>query len=155
MLSREENKTLTQVGPGTPVGELMRRYWMPALLSSDIPTPDCPPVRVKLLGEELVAFRDTQGRVGLLDEFCPHRRASLFLGRNEECGLRCVGGAERRSCAIRSAASSYLVTRRFVGLRFAAGFRRTELPVGGTYCLTAVQVFQCDFHHAVLRKDVT
>ncbi len=68
----------------------MRRYWMPALLSSEIPTPDCPPVRVKLLGEELVAFRDTQGRVGLLEEFCPHRLASLFLGRNEECGLRCV-----------------------------------------------------------------
>jgi len=72
------------------MGELMRRYWMPALLSSEIPTSDCPPVRVKLLGEELVAFRDSQGRVGLLDEFCPHRRASLFLGRNEECGLRCV-----------------------------------------------------------------
>ena len=90
MLSTEENKILTQVGPGTPMGEVMRRYWMPALLSSDIPEPDCPPVRVKLLGEELVAFRDTQGRVGLLEEFCPHRLASLFLGRNEENGLRCV-----------------------------------------------------------------
>ena len=90
MLSKQENQILTQVGPGTPMGELLRRYWMPALLSSDIPTPDCPPVRVKLLGEELVAFRDSQGRVGLLDEFCPHRRASLFIGRNEECGLRCV-----------------------------------------------------------------
>jgi len=66
MLSREENKILTQVGSGTPMGELMRRYWMPALLSSDVPTPDCPPVRVKLLGENLVAFRDSQGRIGLL-----------------------------------------------------------------------------------------
>jgi phenylpropionate dioxygenase-like ring-hydroxylating dioxygenase large terminal subunit len=90
MLPVEENQLLTRVGPGTPMGNVMRRYWMPALLSTDIPTPDCPPVRVKLLGEELVAFRDTQGRVGLLDEFCPHRLASLFLGRNEECGLRCV-----------------------------------------------------------------
>jgi phenylpropionate dioxygenase-like ring-hydroxylating dioxygenase large terminal subunit len=90
MLSIEENKTLTQVGPGTPMGEVMRRYWLPALLSTDIPDPDCPPVRVKLLGEELVAFRDTQGRIGLLEEFCPHRLASLFLGRNEENGLRCV-----------------------------------------------------------------
>ena len=90
MLSTEENKILTQVGPGTPVGDVMRRYWMPALLSTDIPQADCPPVRLKLLGEELVAFRDTQGRIGLLEEFCPHRLASLFLGRNEENGLRCV-----------------------------------------------------------------
>ena len=90
MLPREENQILTQVGPGTPMGEVMRRYWMPALLSAEIPTPDCPPVRVKLLGEVLVAFRDSQGRIGLLDEFCPHRLASLFIGRNEECGLRCV-----------------------------------------------------------------
>jgi phthalate 4,5-dioxygenase len=90
MLSREENRILTQVGPGTPIGEVMRRYWMPALLSNDIPEPDCPPVRVKLLGEDLVAFRDTEGRVGLVEEYCPHRLASLFLGRNEENGLRCV-----------------------------------------------------------------
>ena len=90
MLSSEENGILTQVGPGTPVGQVMRRYWLPALLSTDIPAPDCPPVRVKLLGEELVAFRDTQGAIGLLEEHCPHRLASLFLGRNEENGLRCV-----------------------------------------------------------------
>jgi nitrite reductase/ring-hydroxylating ferredoxin subunit len=90
MLSREDNELLTQVGPGTPMGDTMRRYWIPALLAWELPEPDCPPVRVKLLGEELVAFRDTQGRIGLLDEFCPHRRVSLFFGRNEECGLRCV-----------------------------------------------------------------
>jgi phthalate 4,5-dioxygenase oxygenase subunit len=90
MLSREENKILTQIGPGTPMGEVMRRYWMPALLSKELPEPDCPPVRVKLLGEDLVAFRDSQGRIGLLEEYCPHRLASLFLGRNEENGLRCV-----------------------------------------------------------------
>jgi len=90
MLSREDNELITRVGPGTPMGEMLRRYWMPALLSEDLPAPDCPPKRVKLLGEELVAFRDSEGKVGLLDEYCPHRLASLFLGRNEECGLRCV-----------------------------------------------------------------
>jgi phenylpropionate dioxygenase-like ring-hydroxylating dioxygenase large terminal subunit len=72
------------------MGDVLRRYWMPALLVGDLPAPDCPPVRVKLLGEDLVAFRDTNGRVGLLDEYCPHRLTSMFLGRNEECGLRCV-----------------------------------------------------------------
>ena len=90
MFSREENELLTRVGPGTPMGALTRRYWIPALLSEEIPVPDCPPVRVKLLGEDLVAFRDTQGRVGLLDEHCSHRGTSLFYGRNEECGLRCI-----------------------------------------------------------------
>ena len=90
MLSREENEILTRVGPGTPMGELMRRYWVPAALTRELSEPDCPPVRVRLLGESLVAFRDSSGRLGLVDEFCPHRRASLFLGRNEEDGLRCV-----------------------------------------------------------------
>jgi phenylpropionate dioxygenase-like ring-hydroxylating dioxygenase large terminal subunit len=90
MLAREDNELLTRVGPGTPMGNAMRRYWIPALLACELPEPDGPPVRVKLLGEELVAFRDSLGRVGLLDEYCPHRRASLFFGRNEECGLRCV-----------------------------------------------------------------
>ena len=90
MLTREENELVTRISAGTPMGETMRRYWIPALLARELPEPDCAPVRVKLLGEELVAFRDTEGRVGLLDEYCPHRRASLFFGRNEECGLRCV-----------------------------------------------------------------
>jgi phthalate 4,5-dioxygenase len=90
MLAHEENELVTRVGPGTPMGDTMRRYWMPALLAWELPEPDCPPVRVKLLGEDLLAFRDTSGRIGLLDEYCPHRRVSLFFGRNEECGLRCV-----------------------------------------------------------------
>jgi phthalate 4,5-dioxygenase oxygenase subunit len=90
MLSREENQLLTRTGPGTAMGEVMRRYWFPALLASEIEEPDSPPVRVRLLGEDLVAFRDSKGRIGLLDEYCPHRRASLWFGRNEECGLRCV-----------------------------------------------------------------
>jgi phthalate 4,5-dioxygenase len=90
MLTKEENELLTRVGRGTHMGDLMRRYWIPAVLSEELPQPDDPPVRVTLLGEPLVAFRDSTGRVGLLDEFCPHRAASLWLGRNEESGLRCV-----------------------------------------------------------------
>src|SRR5437016_3339045 len=90
MLPPKENELITRVGPGTPMGNTMRRYWIPACLASEIAEPDCPPVRVRLLGEDLVAFRDSDGRIGLLDEFCAHRRVSLFYGRNEECGLRCV-----------------------------------------------------------------
>jgi phthalate 4,5-dioxygenase len=87
--SQEEAEILTRVGPGTPMGEVFRRYWLPALLSTEIPEPDCPPVQVLLLGENLVAFRDTEGKVGLVAENCPHRGTSLFYGRNEEGGLRC------------------------------------------------------------------
>src|SRR6476620_9427079 len=90
MLSHEENQLLTETNAGTPMGNYFRRYWLPAMLASELPVPDCPPVRIRLLGEDLVAFRDTNGRIGLLDEFCLHRRASLFRGRNEECGIRCV-----------------------------------------------------------------
>jgi phenylpropionate dioxygenase-like ring-hydroxylating dioxygenase large terminal subunit len=90
MLSRKDNELLTQTDAGKPMGELFRRYWIPALLSEELPEPDGPQVRVKLLGENLIAFRDTDGRVGLLDEFCAHRTASLFFARNEECGLRCA-----------------------------------------------------------------
>jgi phthalate 4,5-dioxygenase len=90
MLSHADNERLVRVGPGTPAGTLFRRYWQPACLSSELPEPDGAPVRVRLLGEDLIAFRDTSGAVGLVDAFCPHRRAPLFFGRNEECGLRCV-----------------------------------------------------------------
>jgi phthalate 4,5-dioxygenase len=90
MLSKEDNALVTRVGPGTPMGELMRQYWVPALASTELPAPDGVPVRVKLLGEELIAFRDSTGAIGLLAAHCPHRGASLFFGRNEECGLRCV-----------------------------------------------------------------
>lgn len=89
MLTREKNELLVRSGHDTPMGALLRRYWIPALLAEELPEPDCPPVRVQLLGEELVAFRDTRGRLALLDEFCAHRGVSLFFGRNEECGLRC------------------------------------------------------------------
>src|SRR5579862_6026770 len=90
MLSNADNELLTRVGPGTPMGELFRRFWLPVLLDSELPDPDCPPIRVRLLGENLVAFRDSHGHVGFLAENCPHRGASLFFGRNEEAGLRCV-----------------------------------------------------------------
>jgi nitrite reductase/ring-hydroxylating ferredoxin subunit len=90
MAEHEVNSLLTRTGPGTPMGELMRRYWIPVLLSDQLPEPDCPPRRVKILGERLVAIRDSSGQPGLLGEHCPHRGASLFFGRNEEHGLRCV-----------------------------------------------------------------
>ena len=90
MLSREENELLTRTGPGTAMGDLLRRYWVPAILASELPEPDGDPVRITLLGESLVAFRDTDGRVGLLGALCPHRGAPLFFGRNEACGLRCI-----------------------------------------------------------------
>ncbi|HZT08652.1 MAG TPA: Rieske 2Fe-2S domain-containing protein [Chloroflexota bacterium] len=90
MLSAEDNELLTRTGPGTPMGALMREYWIPALMSAELPNPAGPPVRVRLLGEDLIAFRDSTGRVGLVGNHCPHRGASLFFGRNEEGGLRCV-----------------------------------------------------------------
>lgn len=90
MLKPEENERLVRIGPGTPGGAFMRSYWQPALLSSELVENDGAPVRVRLLGEDLIAFRATDGRVGLVDAYCPHRRAPLFFGRNEECGLRCV-----------------------------------------------------------------
>ncbi len=90
MLSIEDNKLVTDTDQGTPMGELFRRFWLPVALSEELPGPDCIPVRVKALGEDLIAFRDSEGRVGLLDAYCPHRGAPLFFGRNEESGLRCV-----------------------------------------------------------------
>jgi phenylpropionate dioxygenase-like ring-hydroxylating dioxygenase large terminal subunit len=90
MLSKEDNDILCRVGPGTYMGDLMRQYWIPAVRSDELPSPDCPPLRVRLLGENLIAFRTTSGKVGLVANSCPHRGASLFFGRNEEEGLRCV-----------------------------------------------------------------
>src|SRR5829696_7036890 len=90
MLSKEDNELITRVGPGTPMGRLMREYWIPALRTEDLDGPDSEPKRVRLLCEDLVAFRDSNGKVGLVAENCPHRGANLFWGRNEEEGLRCV-----------------------------------------------------------------
>jgi phenylpropionate dioxygenase-like ring-hydroxylating dioxygenase large terminal subunit len=90
MLKAEINELLTRTGPGAPAGDLFRRYWLPALLVEELPENDCPPVRVKILSERLIAFRDSEGRFGLIDEFCAHRGVSLWFGRVEECGLRCA-----------------------------------------------------------------
>lgn len=90
MLSKSDNEVLTRTGKGTPMGELFRRFWIPALLESEVPEPGGAPVKVALLGEKLVAFRNADGTVGLLEARCPHRHASLFWGRNDGDGLRCV-----------------------------------------------------------------
>ncbi|MGH7785098.1 MAG: Rieske 2Fe-2S domain-containing protein [Candidatus Binatia bacterium] len=99
MLPKEENELITKTNAGTTMGEVLRRYWIPALLSEEIPAPDCPPARVRLLGEELVAFRDTQGRIGLIGEHCSHRGTSLFFGRNEASSMA-ISSKHRRSPAI-------------------------------------------------------
>jgi phthalate 4,5-dioxygenase oxygenase subunit len=90
VITREQNELLTRTGPGAAMGALLRRYWIPFLLAEELPAPDCPPVRVTLLSERLIAFRDSAGRIGLIDEFCAHRGVSLWFGRNEESGLRCA-----------------------------------------------------------------
>ena len=90
MLTSADNELLVRTRPGTAMGEYFRRYWLPVALSREMPAPDSAPIRVKVMGEELVAFRDTNGRVGLIEPRCAHRGTSLFFGRNEECGLRCV-----------------------------------------------------------------
>ena len=89
MLTHEENELLCRVEGNAPMGQLMRRHWVPAILSEQLAA-DGRPIRVQLFGEKLVAFRDSNGKVGLLGESCPHRKASLAFGRNEECGLRCL-----------------------------------------------------------------
>ena len=90
MLSDQDNGVVTNTNRGTPMGELFRRFWLPVALSEELPGPDCIPLRVQVLGEDLIAFRGTDGRVGLVDAYCPHRGAPMFFGRNEEDGLRCV-----------------------------------------------------------------
>jgi phenylpropionate dioxygenase-like ring-hydroxylating dioxygenase large terminal subunit len=90
MLSTERNLFMTRVGRGQPMGELLRHFWLPLTLSEQLPERDGDPVRLRLLGEDLVVFRDTNGQIGAIGAFCPHRRAPLFFGRNEDCGLRCV-----------------------------------------------------------------
>ena len=90
MVTREENDLLCRVEGAAPMGGIMRRHWLPACLSEEVAEPDGTPVRTRLLGEDLVVFRDSKGRLGVLGEHCPHRQASLAFGRNEECGLRCL-----------------------------------------------------------------
>jgi phthalate 4,5-dioxygenase oxygenase subunit len=89
MLSAADNELLTRTGPGTAMGNLIRQYWIPFALAHDLES-DGIPMRVRLMGEDLIAFRDSEGLVGLVDAYCAHRRAPLYFGRNEDCGLRCV-----------------------------------------------------------------
>ncbi len=89
MLSTADNELMCRVGPGTPMGEVLRHYWLPVLFPTELEA-DGPPLRTRLLGEDLVAFKDTEGRIAFLRNACPHRGASMFFGRNEESGLRCV-----------------------------------------------------------------
>lgn len=90
MLTATDNDLLTRTGQGTAMGEYFRRFWQPVALAREMPAPDSPPIRVRVMGEELVAFRNTDGRVGLIEPHCAHRGADLFFGRNEECGIRCI-----------------------------------------------------------------
>ena len=90
MLTAEENELLTRTNADRPMGQYFRRFWQPAALSDELREADGAPVRVTIMGEELIAFRDTEGRIGLVDAYCAHRGANLFFGRNEQCGLRCV-----------------------------------------------------------------
>ena len=89
-MSANDNELLVRTDAGTPMGEYFRRYWLPVALSRELPEPDGAPIRVRAMGEDLVAFRDTEGRIGLIESRCAHRGTSLFFGRNEECGLRCI-----------------------------------------------------------------
>ena len=90
MITHEENDLLCRVENGAPMGQLMRRHWVPICLIEEVSEPDGTPVKARILGEDLVVFRNTDGEVGVMDEYCPHRRASLVFGRNEEGGLRCL-----------------------------------------------------------------
>src|SRR6266480_4398875 len=108
MLSAADNELLVRTGAGTPMGEYFRRYWLPVVLSRELPAPDCPPIRVQMLGEDLLAFRDTQGRVGLIEPTCAHRGANLFFGRNEAGGIRCISYGSKYDVAGRGLERGYV-----------------------------------------------
>src|SRR3954467_15905038 len=90
MLTKDQNELLCRVERDAPMGGIMRRHWLPVCLSEEVAEPDGAPVRSRLLGEDLVVFRDSKNRLGVLGELCLHRRASLAFGRNEDSGLRCL-----------------------------------------------------------------
>jgi phthalate 4,5-dioxygenase oxygenase subunit len=124
MLTPEENEALCRVGPGTPMGTLLRRYWVPAFQLADLPGPDCAPIKVTILGENFVAFRDTQGTIGFLDELCPHRGASLVLGRVEDCGIRCLYHGWKYAVD-----GTIMETPNLTGSRFAERVKHGSYPV--------------------------
>ena len=94
MLRKEQNDLLTQTGPGTPMGQLFRSYWLPALLREELPENDCPPVRVKILSERLLAFRDSEGKYGLIDDSAPTAECRSGSGatRNSACAAPITAG---------------------------------------------------------------
>ena len=121
-MNKEMAETLVRTEPGTRMGNLMRRYWVPVLLSREIAEPDGPQVRVQILGEKLLVFRDTEGKAGLIDEFCSHRGASLYFGRNEENGIRCA----------------------YHGLKFARDGRCVDVPSAPQACKTmGIKAYPC------------
>ncbi|MDQ6628201.1 MAG: aromatic ring-hydroxylating dioxygenase subunit alpha [Pseudomonadota bacterium] len=121
-MNSEMAQTLTRTGPGTPMGNLLRRYWVPVLQSNEIAEPDGPQVRVQILGEKLLAFRDSSGRPGLIDEFCTHRGVSLFFGRNEDNGIRCS----------------------YHGLKFAVSGECVDVPSAPQACKSmAIKAYPC------------
>jgi phthalate 4,5-dioxygenase oxygenase subunit len=124
MLSREDNDVLCRVAPGTPGGALMRRFWHPVCTSAQLPQPDCAPLRVRLLGENYVAFRDTAGQAGFLEELCMHRGASLALGRVEEGGIRCLYHGWKFS-----ASGAVLETPNNADPKYAARMKAPAFPV--------------------------
>ncbi|HSV83848.1 MAG TPA: Rieske 2Fe-2S domain-containing protein [Ramlibacter sp.] len=124
MLSRQDNETICRVGPGTPMGQALRRYWVPILSAHQLPSPGCDPVKVELFGERYVAFRDGSGKVGLLDENCPHRSASLALGRVEADGIRCLFHGWKFSVS-----GAVLETPTVSDPRFRERFRARAFPV--------------------------
>lgn len=124
MLSAKDNELMCRTGPDTPMGRAARHAWIPALLSSELPEPDCDPIHVELLGENFVAFRDTDGNVGILDEMCCHRGASLTLGRSEDCGLRCIYHGW-----LFAADGTVLETPNVVDPRFRSRFKAKAFPV--------------------------
>ncbi|MGT2477440.1 Rieske 2Fe-2S domain-containing protein [Paraburkholderia terrae] len=124
MLSREDNELLCRVGPGTPGGALMRRFWHPVCTSAQLPQPDCAPLRVRLLGENYVAFRDSDGQVGFLEELCMHRGASLALGRVEEGGIRCLYHGWKFS-----ASGTVMETPNHADPKYAARMKAPAFPV--------------------------
>jgi phenylpropionate dioxygenase-like ring-hydroxylating dioxygenase large terminal subunit len=124
MLSREDNELMCRVGRDTPMGQAMRHFWMPALLSSELAGPGGDPVHVELLNENLVAFRDSEGKVGLLDEMCCHRGASLTVGHVESCGIRCIYHGW-----LFAADGTVLETPNVPDSRFKARFKAKAYPV--------------------------
>ena len=163
MLTQEENELLCRVEGDAPMGQIMRRHWLPACLIEEVEEPDCDPVKVRLCGTDLVVFRDTNGKLGVLDELCPHRRASLVFGRNEECGIRCLyhgwkfdvdGNAMELASEPAETGFIKKVKTNSYPVREAAGFVWVYLGPAEMMPEFEPPVFQPDARHAHLDRQV-